>query len=67
MSKLNVLEYEINTKAVNDEYYISLTDMLKAKAGVYLISHWLRNRMTVEFLGVREKIQIQKLIIPNSI
>ena len=36
--------------------YISLTDMLKAKDGDFFISDWLRNRNTVEFLGIWEKI-----------
>jgi KilA-N domain. len=56
MKKINVLEYEINIKFINNENYVSITDMLKAKDGNFLISHWLRNRMTVEFLGVWEKI-----------
>ncbi|MDP2921258.1 MAG: KilA-N domain-containing protein, partial [Candidatus Omnitrophota bacterium] len=34
--------------------YISLTDMLKAKDGDFFISDWLRNRNTVEFLGIWE-------------
>jgi len=34
--------------------YISLTDMLKAKDGEFFISDWLRNRNTVEFLGIWE-------------
>ncbi len=42
--------------AVNDEDYISLTDMLKAKDGDFFISDWLRNRNTVEFLGIWEQI-----------
>jgi hypothetical protein len=39
----------------NDDY-ISLTDMLRAKNGDYLITDWLRNRNTVEFLGIWESI-----------
>ena len=35
----------------NDDF-ISLTDMLKAKDGEFFISDWLRNRNTVEFLGI---------------
>ncbi len=42
------------TVATND--YISLTDMLKAKDGDFFISDWLRNRNTVEYLGVWERI-----------
>ena len=36
--------------------YISLTDMIKAKDGDFFISDWLRNRNTVEFLGIWESI-----------
>ncbi|MDB5282927.1 MAG: DNA-binding protein [Bacteroidota bacterium] len=36
--------------------YISLTDMMKAKDGDFFISDWLRNRNTVEFLGIWESI-----------
>ena len=32
--------------------YISLTDMLKAKDGDFFIADWLRNRNTIEFLGI---------------
>src|SRR3989339_1463840 len=39
-----------------DNDYISLTDMLKAKDGDFFISDWLRNRNTVEFLGIWESI-----------
>ena len=34
--------------SVNDDDFISLTDMLKAKDGDFFISDWLRNRNTVE-------------------
>ena len=44
-------------KQGNSDYdYISLTDMLKAKDGDFFISDWLRNRNTVEFLGIWERI-----------
>ena len=36
--------------------YISLTDMLKAKDGDFFISDWLRNRNTVEYLGIWETV-----------
>jgi len=39
-----------------DNDYISLTDMLKAKDGDFFISDWLRNRNTVEFLGIWESV-----------
>lgn len=39
-----------------DHEYISLTDMLHAKEGDFFIGDWLRNRNTVEFLGVWERV-----------
>jgi len=47
---------EISIFSHNQEDYISLTDMLKAKDGDFFISDWLRNRNTVEFLGIWESI-----------
>jgi hypothetical protein len=35
---------------------ISLTDMLKAKDGDFFISDWLRNRNTIEYLGIWESV-----------
>ncbi|WP_269719560.1 KilA-N domain-containing protein [Beggiatoa alba] len=41
----------------NDEDYISLTDMVSSfEGGSALIEAWLRNKDTVEFLGVWEKL-----------
>lgn len=45
------------TQAVDD--YISLTDIARHKDSYrtdYLISNWLRNRNTIEFLGIWEKL-----------
>lgn len=55
---INVKGTEITIiKQGNAEYdYISLTDMIKAKDGDFFISDWLRNRNTVEFLGIWERI-----------
>ncbi len=39
-----------------DQDYISLTDMLRAKDGDFFISDWLRNRNTLEFLGIWERV-----------
>ena len=47
---------EITYYKKNDKDYISLTDMLKAKDGDFFISDWLRNRNTVEFLGIWERV-----------
>jgi len=40
----------------HEQDYISLTDMLKAKDGDFFIADWLRNRNTVEYLGIWERI-----------
>ena len=50
--KINVKNTETTIISVNDEDYISLTDMLKAKDGDFFISDRLRNRNTFEFLGI---------------
>ena len=46
----------INIIKENNEDYISITDMLKAKDGDFFISDWLRNRNTIEYLGIWESI-----------
>jgi len=56
MANITVLENEITILKIEDEDYISLTDMLKAKDGDFFISDWLRNRNTIEYLGIWEKI-----------
>jgi hypothetical protein len=40
----------------HEQDYICLTDMLKAKDGDFFISDWLRNRNTIEFLGIWETV-----------
>ncbi len=42
--KIDVQGTEITISSKNEEDYISLTDMLKAKDGDFFISDWLRNR-----------------------
>ncbi len=54
--KINVIGTEISLITIKDNDYISITDMLKAKDGDFFISDWLRNRNTVEFLGIWEQI-----------
>jgi len=53
---IEVLGTNITVLSQNDEDYISLTDMLKAKDGDFFIADWLRNRNTVEFLGIWERV-----------
>ncbi len=54
--KINVQGKEITIILDNGKEFISLTDMLKAKDGDFFISDWLRNRNTVEYLGIWESI-----------
>jgi len=56
MTKIKVKGTEITIINVENEDYISITDMLKAKDGDFFISDWLRNRNTVEFLGIWEHL-----------
>jgi len=55
-NKLIVQEQEIAIIKIKNDDYISLTDMLKAKDGDFFISDWLRNRNTIEYLGIWERI-----------
>ena len=52
MAKITVKNTEITVTNVNGEDYICITDMLKAKDGDFFVTDWLRNRNTMEFLGV---------------
>jgi len=55
-NKINVQGSEITILKGDSGEFISLTDMLKAKDGEFFIADWLRNRNTVEFLGVWESV-----------
>ena len=54
--KIQVKGVEITIVRSHENDYLSLTDMLKAKDGDFFISDWLRNRNTVEFLGIWESV-----------
>ena len=60
MSKINVRDTEITIISVDDNDYISLTDMANSKESesraADIIKNWLRNRYTLEFLGTWEQI-----------
>jgi hypothetical protein len=55
-STIQVQGKEITVLSLKGEDFISLTDMLKAKDGDFFISDWLRNRNTIEFLGIWESV-----------
>ena len=57
--KIIVKGIEIVTYKKNESDYISLTDIAKYKDKErtnYIIQNWMRNRSTIEFLGLWEKI-----------
>ena len=57
LSKINVEGSEISIIAIDDKDYISLTDMVRnIENGLALIEKCLRNKNTIEFLGIWEEI-----------
>ena len=59
MAKLTVLETTVSWYAHRDEDYISLTDMARNRDTErvnYIIQNWMRNRNTIEFLGLWEQL-----------
>ena len=57
MAKILVNETEITILEIDEKDYISLTDMVKGiENGLALIEKWLRNKNTIEFLGIWEEI-----------
>jgi len=56
-NKINVIGTEITVLAQNEVDYICLTDMTAGfKEGSGLISKWITNKNTLEYLGIWEKI-----------
>ncbi len=55
-NKLLVQDVEISIVAVDNEDYICLTDMIKAKDGEFFVSDWLRNANTLDYLSAWESI-----------
>jgi len=55
--QLQAQNTEVSIKNIDGEDYFSSTDMLKAKKGDGIfVKTWLRNRNTIEFLGIWESI-----------
>ena len=56
-AKVAKIKYgQITIIKVHAEDYICLTDMLKAKDGDFFVTDWLRNRNTLEYIGIWEKV-----------
>ncbi|MEA3553667.1 MAG: KilA-N domain-containing protein [Campylobacterota bacterium] len=59
MATITVLNKTISTKNINEDDYISITDIAKYKDNTDandIIKNWFRNRNTIEFLGIWEKL-----------
>ena len=56
MQQLTVKGETISVIRMNNEDYLCLTDMLKAKDGDFFVSDWLRNRNTLEYIGIWEEV-----------
>ncbi len=60
LKKIDIQNRIISITKINEEDYICLTDMAKAKQGdnraADVIKNWIRTRTTIEFLGTWEKM-----------
>lgn len=62
MSKIEVHGQKIRFYRINDDDYICITDIAKYKESIRtddLIRNWLRNRNTLEFMGIWERLNNQ--------
>ena len=68
IQKITVKSKEIsiilNKDGEND--YISLTDMVKGEDGDDHIRNWMRNKNTIEYLGIWEQLHNRILKVSNS-
>ena len=58
MAKIIVQERQVTIISHNENDYISLTDIAKYKSDdpTAVIGNWMRNRNTIEFLGIWEML-----------
>lgn len=58
MSKIIVKDTSLTVIKLNENDYISLTDIAKYKSNDpnAVIANWMRNRNTIEFLGIWERV-----------
>jgi hypothetical protein len=58
-AKINVLDRDVAIYSQKDADYICITDIARfkdAERSDYIIQNWLRNRNTIEFLGIWEQL-----------
>ena len=63
LKKINILNTDVRYYNINETDYISLTDIAKYKDRQTtddVIKNWMRNRMTIEFLGLWETLNNEK-------
>ena len=58
MEKITVQSTNVTIISVNEKDYISLTDIAKYKSDdpTAVIGNWMRNRNTIEYLGIWESL-----------
>jgi hypothetical protein len=56
VAKLKIKNTEVTVIQVANEDFICITDMIKAKDGHFFVTDWLRNRNTLEYIGIWETI-----------
>jgi hypothetical protein len=58
MEKITVQSTNVTIISVNENDYISLTDIAKYKSDdpTAVIGNWMRNRNTIEYLGIWESL-----------
>ncbi len=67
MAKITVKDTSVTIISVNENDYISLTDIAKYKSDdpTAVIGNWLRNRNTIEYLGIWESF-ITPILNPSN-
>lgn len=66
----NGTEISVMGDVINEEAYISLTDIAKYKNSsnaFIVVANWMRNHSTISFLGLWEQIHNPNLNLSNSI
>jgi hypothetical protein len=58
MAKINVQQTDVTILKINEDDYISLTDIAKFKTSdpFIVVCNWMRNRNTIEYLGIWETL-----------
>jgi KilA-N domain len=63
LSKIEVKGVEVSISSIDQEEYVSLTDIARfrdADRSDYILQNWLRNRSTIEFIGLWELFRNQQ-------